>query len=445
MVAILQEKSWFLRNFGLIVSALKKDLKAILALAIVLGVIGAVLGKMSNTVSSKAYLVLTPLPFKQTETPDRLAEMLAMPLDVKTAALLCMGDEVMRETLAAYNEKVNRELQGADPQEDLAPISNLWSLRSALNYEITIAKETPYEMIESPILALTAKGGSPAEAKLLVDTWAEKCIEAARRFQTARQGPSVEAFQVQAKTQLDKLTAVDERLRLYWTENNPELVEQELNTLIGLITNYKDSLAQTQQEIADTTARVAALQTSLQQQLPALPLRWTPPAGLLAALGFTAAAPPANGGPQDALVVEQSNPIYITLTEESSKAQADLVGDESRLLKIQELLTQFDQDRFALQAQLADMKTEKERLSRESEIATEAYKVAASRLEFAQMAKSLNQPELQILALGAEWPMPRFRRAILFGVFLAMMGIICSAAASVFCRVVLGLPVPQES
>lgn len=440
-------QSWLSVNYQKAVACLLRDWKPILVATLVLAFLGAAAGKATNSVTSTAYLVLSPLTLKTgTTTVDELAQMIGEPLDVTTLSLLCVGDEVLQSTLDAYNRRVEELLANETAGYGLDVIEDLWSLRNALEYEITIAKETPYETVQSPVLKLTAEGSSPAKAKLLVDVWAEECVQAARRYQTARHGPSVEAFEEQTQAQLERLEAVDKRVQDFWTNNNPELLEEQLNLLIGLAKNYQDAVWQTEQEIMLEEARVASLEAALQMEDQTLKLRWVPPRRLFQIVSGGLASGLVPGAPEaadtevadtEALVMEQENPIYTRLATEVAISHATVAGNEAKLKKLEELLQQLDEERAGLQRQSAETKLELERISRDSEIATDAYKSAAAKLEFARMAKTLQQPVLQLLSKGAEWPLPRFRRAIFFGAFAAFIGFLGSAFTSVTYRLVL--------
>lgn len=434
--------SWFESNMDAIGAALWQDKKLIIAAMVLLGVVGAIAGKMTNKITSTAYLVLTPIPLREATTEDLLSQMIANPLQVTTASLLCTSDEVFIETQEAYNARVEEMNASEDAPYGLWPINDLWSVRNSLSYEITIEKETPYDTVTSPILQLSARGSSPAQAKLLVDTWAEQCVLAARKLQTARQGPTVSAFELQTQVQLTKLQELDERIKEYWTNNNPELVQEQLNLLIGLIKNYRDGMSKAEQEILAEQARSGSLDTALQQSQSTLTLHWTPPAGILAALGqqppqSAPGAASATNADANAVVIEQENPVYTELATEAAVSRATMASEQARVKKIQELLLEFNEERLGLQREHAEMKLKQERLLRDSEVFTAAYKDAAKKLEYARMAKSLDQPDLQILSRGAEWPLPRFRRAILFGGFAAVAGFMAAALLSVIGRVIL--------
>ncbi|HNT88626.1 MAG TPA: hypothetical protein PKL84_12245, partial [Candidatus Hydrogenedentes bacterium] len=335
-------------------------------------------------------------------------------------------------------ERVEEPTAGDDDPYGVLPIPDLYKLRNALEYEITIAKETPYETVQSPVLKLTAKGASPAQAKLLVDTWAEECVHAAQRFQLARYKPSVDGFEQQTEAQLRKLEAVDNRVRDFWTSNNPELLEEQLNLLIGLARNYRESMWTVEQEIMQEQARAASLDAALEGEGPTLKLRWVPPQRLFQMVVAGAAAGDAPEGTQeDVLLMEQENPIHTRLATEAAIARASVAANEAKRRKLDELLVQIDEERADLQERSAAVELELERISRDSEVATSAYKNAVLKLEFARMAKALEEPGLQLLSKGAEWPLPRYRRAILFAAFSAFVGALTGMFVSVLHRLVL--------
>ena len=155
----------------------RRDGVRIWALAVVIAAVGGYSAWREPQATSTAQLVLTTIPVyaeNQNEIEDIPTKLLAVPLDVKSASLLCKSDETLRRTLEA--------LGGAD-----AAIS-LPGLRDSLRCEFSIAEESPMEIVFSPILKLTARAKNPAEAKRRADTWAKVCVEMAREYKAKRQG-----------------------------------------------------------------------------------------------------------------------------------------------------------------------------------------------------------------------------------------------------------------
>jgi hypothetical protein len=459
IVRTLRERSWFARNLGAVLRMWRRDAARILAGALLLGLFGAGAGWYSGSVTSTAYLLLSPLPLRESTTEDSLTRMIAEPLDAITASLLCQSDEVFHSTMRRYNARVARieagervplypgETGGESDVYDgdeLEELRDLRSVRRALSLVVTISKETPYELLNSPIIKLTAKCRTPQMAKLLVDIWSEACVEAAERLQAARHAPSRDAFRARHAEVREDLAEIDESLRNFYTENNVELATQQLSMIVGLITAYEDELYKTQQEVMHEQARLEAMQAALADQEPTRTLAWTPSGRLLDLLGGQlGAAPEAGGATPGVLVMEEQNPVYNQVLTEAAIVRATVSGQEARAAKIEELLESFNAQREAMQARQARLQVEETRLKRELETMEETYKNVSQKLEYARLASELGQPELQVLSLGGEWPISRLAKTLALGMAGFLGGLALGAVLSLFGRMFL-LPAMRE-
>jgi len=94
--------AWVLANFQKIVECLRKDRTRIAVVVVLLTITGAALGRMTRSTTSTAQLVMTPIPLRESFDPEKQADvlprMISRPMDVKTASLICLSDEVLRTT-----------------------------------------------------------------------------------------------------------------------------------------------------------------------------------------------------------------------------------------------------------------------------------------------------------------------------------------------------------
>jgi len=317
-------------------------------------------------------------------------------------------------------------------------IKELVRLKKSLNFKITIAKETPYETVYSPVIELTAKARTPFETQLIVNTWAKVCVDAAEKFQRANQGPAQEAFAEQANAMLTTLHDAEQEYEEFRKEHNLIHLQARLETLVKVLTNFDDIRAQLQQEKEQSKARAAVFEAQKQAEDPKITLDWIPSEGLLATLGEklgTTVSDEAVG--RQALSVEQINDIYIRVSAELALDLAMQSGAEAQLTHLERLVETYDKELRDVQVELAQTETEDTRLARNVEILEEAYKDAASKREYAQLASKLDQPPLQLLSGGTEWRAPRFRRAIAFGFAAGAWGFLAASFLSVFVRMVL--------
>lgn len=422
--------SWYLGYLGTVLRHLHADRRAIAAVTIALAIVGAVAGKMTNNVSSSAQLLLTPLPLRSATTEDDLSRMVAEPMDMKTAALLCMSDAALSRTRDALNA------DGALDQE----VDDLNTLRGSLAYEITVAKETPYETVYSPILRLHAKGSSPQEAKLLVDTWAKTCEELAEEYMQRQHVPAMEAFAARAAAVRTDLETADAALETFRKENNLEHQEERLRALTKLINDTLALRAETVEGQARELAKFESLAAEQTKETPKLQLRWTPSGRLADALGgllgqSSAAAP---GGTQPGMLeLEQSNPVYEEVRKEAVLAQSEAAGYGAELSEIDRQLTIFEEELQTLQEAAARIARKDRELERETEVLEEAYLSASIKQTYAEVASGLQRKELHVLSEGAEWRMPRFRRAITFGFTAGIWGLLVGCAVSILLRQII--------
>lgn len=171
------------RDLNWIRDCVRRDSARIWALAVVLAAVASFAAWREPQATSSALLVLTTIPVyaeNQNEIEDIPTKLLAEPLDVKSASILCKSDETLRRTLEA--------LGGVDASISLS------GLRGSLRCEFSIAEESPMEIVFSPILKLTARAKEPAEAKRRAGVWAGVCVEMAREYKAKRQGAIAEAY-----------------------------------------------------------------------------------------------------------------------------------------------------------------------------------------------------------------------------------------------------------
>jgi len=420
--------SWYLRQLGAILRAVRKDRVPIVTVAIIVALAGAIAGKLTNSTTSTADLVLTPVPLRDATTEDDLSRMIAAPMDLKTASLLCMSDQTISRTRDMLEER----------QLLKAPIKSLHALKNALRFEITVAKDTPYETTYSPILRLTAWGGSSAEAKALVNTWAQACVESATEYLERKQAPLEEGFKERTDQVRTSLEQADDRLEAFRRENSLEYCRERVTALTVLINETLALRAASVQNMEKERAKRAALVSELASEEAKLKLNWTPSGRLTALLGEGLGLSDESGAEVPGMLeVEQGNPVYEVVRQQSATAQASASGYEAELKRIDEQLAAFDEELKTLQAESARVERMDRELLREVEVLETVYASASSKYEYAQMAAGLRTSEIHLLSEGAEWRMPRFRRAIMFGVAGGIWGFLLAALASVVLRQVV--------
>jgi len=416
--------SWYLQELGIAIRCVLRDRVLIVAVSVVLALFGLLAGFATRSTQSTAQLVLTPLPLRAASTADNLSQMLAEPMDVTTAQLLCDSDAAMELTRQRLNDSGKLE----------KPIEDLWTLKNALSIAITVALETPYSTEYSPIIELTATASDPAQAKLMVDAWAESVVELADKYRETRQGPPVSAFARETLGLQENLDEAELEVEAFWSENAVELYNRRANFLIGGINNIKDNQVSITHEINRERARLAILSAALEVEEPVRTLRWIPSGRLATILGDMVAPGAGRGEESGMLIREEVNPLYMSLHTEQVMGEANIKGQEAELEKLNETLADYEAELAELQVLTAHILRIEKRMTRDVNVIEDAYKNSAAKLQYAEIAGSLQHPPLQILSRGAEWRIPRFRRAILFGFAAGMAGFVIAVGASVVTR-----------
>lgn len=415
-----------------VLECLHRDVVAIAIVTLLLAVLGAAAGVFTHSVTSTAQLILAPPPFQAMPEEDELAAMVADPMDVKTAVLLCTSDE----TLAATRDRLNEEMTLSKP------VKNLRQIEQALSYTVTIAKETPYEVLYSPIIELTAKAASPADARTMVDAWAQECVNAARTYQEAYQLPMSAALRQEGQTTEDAYVAAEQEYAAFTREHIIPLYEDRVKVLIETMGELEKSRTTLLQSVNEARAKADAYGKSLASEEPKLTLEWgasEPLSGALSRVAGTTPAPTGGDGPEGAIVRgETVNTTYWAMQAERADAEAEWASCSAQLDALDLLLEARRKELDKTQATLSAALVEEQRLKRVVELYGGVYMNTRGKATFAQVAEQLaDTPQLQVLSGGAEWQKSRLARALANGILAAFFGLLMAASASIAMRLVL--------
>jgi hypothetical protein len=146
-----------------------------------------------------------------------------------------------------------------------------------------------------------------------------------------------------------------------------------------------------------------------------------------------------------ALSQEVINPLYDYLRQQLAETQVRIGGTEVRLQRLSEDLKNFENQINTLQAKRAHIRHMESQLQREVDLYKTQYQDAAIKNSYAVMASHLDHPMLSVLSKGAEWRMPRFRRAILFGVGAGVFGFGIAIGLSLALRLIVRPALKQQS
>jgi hypothetical protein len=215
-----------------------------------------------------------------------------------------------------------------------------------------------------------------------------------------------------------------------------------LNSISGEINNFEKDQHTLQAEVVFDQTNAETLQSVLESMPPKVQLEWRPSGALAAALGpklgLTGPKPEgAQGDSPGAMTVEWINQAYWDISRNLAWYRAEGEANKKKIDECKTLIEALEKQRLEYQAIFAKATTGKIRVARELARLEDNFKDLATKREFARVAGSLDLPPLQVISEGAEWPLPRFRRAILFGAVAGLLGFCAAACASVAYRTVL--------
>ncbi len=413
---------------------IRKDFIILILAAAVIATGGAGFGKLTTKTTSSAQLVMSPMPlvgkakvkiFEGRASKDDLEAMLAAPLDVKSASLLCMSDEVLQKTLDQVNQS------GSLSQ----PLKDIKQLRAKLNFTVAVEKETPYDITYAPLIVLMAESKRPSDAKLIVNTWSHVVMAAAKKFQDAVQGPVAKALIDQKNDVRSELTKAELESEKFWTENNVLYLEMRLNDISAQINNFKRLGNEARAEIAFDNATAETLTAMNTTEVPdKIKLEWKLPAPLGAMLGAKPETQKDGKAEGVAMTGEVANTAHLKIVEMLAAAKANAAAKTKKIDEYERMIGVLEEDRLKVQAEFAKATTGKIRAARELLRLEEEFHDIAMKQEFAQVASNLDQPVMQVISEGTEWPVSRFGRAIQFGITSGIFGFIAAACLSVLLR-----------
>ncbi len=400
-----------------IVACFLKNRRRIVLWAVLFGMLGAGFGWMTQSARSTAQLLYAPAaPLRDTGTEDAVEKILQIPIDMKSIGLLCTSDHTYQQTLDALNSSGMFR----------TPL-DLSSLKQALKYEITISKETPYDLVYAPIIQLTATAAAPRQAQFMVNTWAQQCQEAGERYQEMFHKAAQERLDEQVQALLSKYQEDQAAYAEFKKNNILDLYESRITGLIDSINKLEVSRDITRQKKAEAAAQITSTETALTAEDERLSVKWKAPNEVVQQLLRTSVQPSVGSldevtNQNTVIEIEQLNANYMELRNKLAEAQINLSAEQARLDDVDELIQQRTSELRALQEQTVEASNTDSLLSYETSISGNAYSSMLARSEQAKVALTLSEiPLLQVFAEGAEWPVSPITRPLLFGGAMAIL------------------------
>lgn len=425
-----------------ILGCLRKDKWRIILITVLISVLGAVVGKATQSAKSTAQLLYAPAaPLRNMDGHDAIEKILDTPIDMRSIGLLCTSDETYQSTLDA----INTSGEFSQPLE-------LDELKDSLNYRITVAKETPYDLEYAPIIELTANAQTPRQAQIMVNTWAKECQAAGERYQAMFQTAAEQSLNSQVLELFEKYQEDQRAYAQFKKENILELYRSRITGLIATINDLEQSRNALMQNVVNAQARVLSTEEALKQEEQRLSVKWTAPDDTLkqlsGVLGINSQALGDEASVNTLVEMEQLNSVYLELKSKLAAAQVMLASEKAELDNVETLVVARTKELNELQEKNVEAARQDSILSYEASISGNTYSSMLARAEQARVALSLAKiPHLQVFGQGAEWPFSPYRKPVVFGIVAGMLGLIGAALVSCLHQLsVQTIPVaPQRS
>lgn len=278
---------------------------------------------MPESFQSTAVLVLLPSPVKQ--SGSEMVELMSKGLSVADYEILLQSDGVLTQTAQEI-----RAL-GTWPEEDLKELSEIESLRSRLELEVTVTQKSAYGSAYSPVIELIATSGSPAQAKDLANAWASVAEKLSAELSRRGQSGSIDFLREKFATANTELENVHASLRDFEIDFNDELEEARLKNMHERRLAYEDKLIELRMQKEGLAKEIELLKEKLAAEEERFVLWQSAP---MTAVFMEELA---NGGRQGRLSDEQRksgyeteviNPLWDHLRDKLSGKEIELHGVE---------------------------------------------------------------------------------------------------------------------
>jgi uncharacterized protein involved in exopolysaccharide biosynthesis len=272
---------------------------------------------------------------------------------------------------------------------------------------------------ESTIIEVAVRLKDPELLVRLAVRYAERVVETAQRLNTEGIDYTAERIKEQRDAALKRLTESERALETYQRTTQIELLRTDVDTLLA---RRPDALDLTVW-IQGARARLQQAETELAKQIRIRQVR--------SGVDSVATAPRTGQGnsarPEDLrirgeLLDPYVNPVYDALARDVSEYRAQLAGLEQERKELVERL-QLDAPTAAKLGRLYRAEADLETLTRDRDVARQAYLNAANKYEDARLQSTIRSPRLQILdrALPPEAPVaPRALRNTLAAMLIAL-------------------------
>lgn len=311
---------------------------------------------------------------------------------------LASGDEVLQELLTRLNPR---------PEE----IETLRELK-----ELVQAKSGT----DPSLVLLTVRFKDPEEAARIVNLWAEIFVRRANEIYGTEGQSRLQFYQQQVQRAEAELRAAEEALVAFQARNQESVLEHQLGSRRQMHADYLADQRQIAYIIQDIRGLREQLSRQPSEQTVSLADQLT--ALLLEIKAFNAHA----SAPMQLQVDSAASLSEKSLTEQIAFLDQLVQVLEEKSAEIDDRLTALEPEILALQEQLQEIYTEKDRLARARDVARETYMTLARKVEEARIAAEENAGEARIASRAAVPEKPASPRKLLNTAVAGVLGLMLS-------------------
>lgn len=398
------------------IRTLVRDWRIIVAgtvVATLCGVLAAVL--LPVEFQSSVSLVLSPPPFKDAEG---LNILMPKTLSVPDYAILLQSDGILMRAAERVNDPA---IWSGDELENLRLISKL---RKRMSLQSQVTEKTVQQTMFSPIVVLTARASTAAQAQDLVRAWAEVCEEVSEEvYKTGKTGVR-DFIGDQFESTRAELQEVNEEIRDVEIEWNDDLAAAKIAKVHSRLLDYQEKLIDTHVKIATVSEEIRSTQEYLDKTPQFLTLWKSPPMESV----FLEKNPKADKdqGYQEEVI----NGVYQDLESKLMLKQVELANLQEFAKQMESSIIDLEAELQQLREEIAKRAYERKMLNMQETPQLRSYDLLSTMLEQAKIVESgeVNLADLKILSPPVlpdkkSWP-PRS----LFVVMAAAAGLFASTA-----------------
>ena len=226
-------------------------------------------GRIPPTYRARTLLLMAPMPFNDSDPPQTKIDFYADDpaprpnwLRVGYLASLPMPDYAMLLTSDEMAAKVRDFLNDEAASRDLNVSYTVEKVRRSMEVNTKIFKQTQLDIKYQQVVELFFSGSNPELAAMAANFWAQESIRYANEMRFIARDGALEYFDERMAETEALLETERSAVAAVERENNPEVLEQQLNALVSART----SLELSSREILAGIAKQEAVAAQLEEE-----------------------------------------------------------------------------------------------------------------------------------------------------------------------------------